>query len=152
LLGSLITNDFSVIHAFVFEYENDTSYVPILFFKRNTTLVFKNSIIYYLFKLTSIKFWLCFLIFTQKYLIMQTASVPGFLRTLLIIIAFYYIFKFLIRLLLPYLLKKMAQKAAQQMNQQAPFSNQQTQNQQTKSNTPPVKKKVGEYIDYEEIE
>jgi hypothetical protein len=82
---------------------------------------------------------------------METASMPGFLKTILYIIAFYYIFKFLARLFLPVIAKKVVEKASQQYQQQQ-------QNYQQKNNTPadtfekPKEKKVvGEYIDFEEI-
>jgi hypothetical protein len=86
---------------------------------------------------------------------MQTASVPGFIRTILIIVGIYYAFKILARLLMPFLLRKMVQKAEQsfkqQMNNPNPNSNQ-TQNTATSFEKPKPKKQVGEYIDYEEVE
>ena len=45
---------------------------------------------------------------------MQEASIPGFVKTLLWILAFYYIFKFLARLFFPILVKKAVQKAEEQ--------------------------------------
>lgn len=86
---------------------------------------------------------------------MQTASVPGLIRTLLIIIGIYYAFKILARFLMPILLRKMVQKAEQNFKQQADFYNQNQTKNQTSSNahtTPKPKKQVGEYIDYEEVE
>ena len=59
---------------------------------------------------------------------MQTASVPGFIRTILIIVAIYYAFKILVRLLMPFLLRKMFQKAEQNFKQQTNYQNQ-SQNQ-----------------------
>jgi len=86
---------------------------------------------------------------------MQEASFNGLLKTLFWIIAIYYIVKFLARLLLPVLAKKMVEKASEQFQQQQ----QQYQNQQQnpidiniKSDKPREKKKVGEYIDYEELD
>ncbi|MES2746861.1 MAG: DUF4834 domain-containing protein [Bacteroidota bacterium] len=86
---------------------------------------------------------------------MQEASFNGLLKAILWIFAFYYIFKFLARLFLPVIVKKVAQKAEEQFKQQ----HQNYQNQQTtatapnyKSDKPRETKKVGEYIDYEEVE
>ncbi|MBE0391352.1 hypothetical protein HNQ02_001065 [Flavobacterium sp. 7E] len=93
---------------------------------------------------------------------MQTASFYGFIRTLFYIIAFYYIFKFLAKLFLPLLLKKVVQKAETNFKQQ----HQNTQdNSWNKSQAeqevfykPPTSKnyketkKVGDYVDYEEID
>ncbi|GIZ10521.1 DUF4834 family protein [Flavobacterium sp. UMI-01] len=92
---------------------------------------------------------------------METASFIGFFKTLLYIMAFYYIFKFLARIFLPILLKKAVEKAGSNFQQQ----------QQTKDNSwnktssagdiyykPPTSgnpkstKKVGDYVDYEEID
>jgi hypothetical protein len=86
---------------------------------------------------------------------MQEAGFPTIVRTLFWIVAIYYIVKFLARLFLPILAKKMVEKAGQQFQQQQ----QQYQNQQQnptdiniKSDKPREKKKVGEYIDYEELD
>ena len=80
---------------------------------------------------------------------MQTASFTGLVRTLLIMIGIYYAFKIIARILMPIILRKMVQKAEQNFKQQT-----QNQPQQTASNfdKPKVKKEVGEYIDYEEVE
>ncbi|MFY7742263.1 MAG: DUF4834 domain-containing protein [Flavobacterium sp.] len=83
---------------------------------------------------------------------MQTASIPGFIRTILIIIGIYYAFKLISRILLPILLRKMVQKAEKSFQQQMEFQ----QQQQAANQAPPKakmteKKKVGEYIDYEEV-
>lgn len=87
---------------------------------------------------------------------METASFTGLLRTLLWIIFIYYALKFLMRLLAPYLFQQVVKKAEenfrqQQQNYQQQYS-QQTQQQNTKNEMPREKKKVGEYIDFEEIE
>jgi hypothetical protein len=89
---------------------------------------------------------------------MNTAAMPTVLKTICTIILFYYLFKFGMRLLAPYLLRKVAKKAEEhlknQFNQQ---QNQQTNYQQNnepkrdKNNIKPTKK-VGEYIDFEEVE
>lgn len=86
---------------------------------------------------------------------MQTASVPGFIRTILIIVGIYYAFKILARLLMPILLRKMVQKAEQNFKQQMNYPNQnttQSQNTATSFEKPKSKKQVGEYIDYEEVD
>ena len=93
---------------------------------------------------------------------MQTASFSGFIRTLFYILAFYYIFKFLAKLFLPILVKKVVEKAGQNMQQQQQYS-QGNQWNQTHTNdeviyttknekNPRETKKVGEYVDYEEID
>lgn len=86
---------------------------------------------------------------------MQEASIPGFVKTLLWILAFYYIFKFLARLFFPVLIKKAVQKAEEQFKQQYQNQTNSTDfnsNVTPKSDKPRETKKVGEYIDYEEIE
>ena len=91
---------------------------------------------------------------------METASFNGFLRTLLYIFAFYYIFKFLAKLFLPHLIKKAVEKAGQNFEkQQQTYQNAQQNTSNPKdiifdaaSDKPREKKKVGEYVDYEEIE
>lgn len=96
--------------------------------------------------------------------ILQQASLNGFIRTVLIIVGVWYAFKFLMRLLAPYLMKKMVQKAESnfRQNYDQQFGNTQNQNQYQKkesshtnssnSHNPRSTKKIGEYIDYEEIE
>lgn len=87
---------------------------------------------------------------------MQEASVVGFLRTILIIIGIYYAIKFLARLFMPFLMRKMIQKAEKNFQEQQQFyTNQQQQKSDSNSKTKkqaPATKKVGEYIDFEEIE
>jgi hypothetical protein len=93
---------------------------------------------------------------------MQTASFTGFIKALFYMIAFYYIFRFLAKLFLPLIVKKVVEKAGQNMQQQ-----QQQQQQNTWNNTqskdeiiynsenvkkPRETKKVGDYVDYEEID
>jgi hypothetical protein len=92
---------------------------------------------------------------------MEMASFNGFLKTLFYIILFYYIAKFLVRLFLPIVVKKVVQKAGenfqkqyQNNQQQNPFGfdNDQNNAASSKNTKPRETKKVGEYIDYEEIE
>ncbi|MFN3753676.1 DUF4834 domain-containing protein [Flavobacterium sp.] len=82
---------------------------------------------------------------------METASMPGFVKTILWIIAIYYIFKFLARLFLPVVAKKVVEKAAQQFQQQQQQYQEQQQAQTSKAEKPKEKKIVGDYIDFEEI-
>jgi hypothetical protein len=75
---------------------------------------------------------------------MQEASLPGFVRTLLWILAFF-----------PILVKKAVQRAEEQFKQQHQNQSNSThynQENSPKSDKPRETKKVGEYIDYEEIE
>jgi hypothetical protein len=70
---------------------------------------------------------------------------------------FYYVFKFLARLLLPIMVKKVVEKAGQNFQQQ--YQNQQNPNNQeekvsstSSTSKPRETKKVGEYVDFEEID
>lgn len=92
---------------------------------------------------------------------MQVASFTGFVKTLFYIITFYYIFKFLAKLFLPILVKKVVEKAGENMQQQQRQYQDSWQNSRdgetTVYNTENVKKsretkKVGDYVDYEEID
>lgn len=98
---------------------------------------------------------------TMDETILQQASLQGIIRTVLIIAAVYYGFKILMRLLAPYLMKKVIQKAESNFKQNygQQFNNQGNTYQQTNTSSdsskfekPRSTKKVGEYIDYEEIE
>jgi uncharacterized ion transporter superfamily protein YfcC len=83
---------------------------------------------------------------------METASIPGFVRTIFWIIAIYYIIKILARLFLPVIAKKVVEKASQQFQQQQEnYQNQNTTQNQT-NQKPKEKKIVGDYVDFEEIE
>jgi hypothetical protein len=94
--------------------------------------------------------------FWQKYLIMQTASFSGLLKVILYFFAFYYAFKFLARLFLPVLVKKVVDKAGQNFQQYHSYQNTSAddpiRSNTPKSDKPRETKKVGEYVDYEEIE
>ena len=92
---------------------------------------------------------------------METASFNGFIKMIFYIILFYYIFKFLVKLFLPVLLKKVVQKAGENFQQQYqtnsnPFQGQSNQDEIIKNTStngnPKATKKVGEYIDYEELD
>lgn len=85
------------------------------------------------------------------------ASFTGFIETLCYILFFYYVLKFLARLFLPFMVKKVVEKAGQNFQQQ--YQNQQNHNNTQDSNPlnstdskPRENKKVGEYVDFEEIE
>lgn len=92
---------------------------------------------------------------------MQTASFTGILKTICYILAFYYIFKFLARLFLPIMVKKVVEKAGANFQQQyqSQYQQQQASSGQdeiiydsVQQKNPRETKKVGEYVDYEEIE
>ncbi len=93
---------------------------------------------------------------------MQEASFSSFIRTVFYILMFYYLFKFLARLFLPMLVKKAVEKAGenfqkqQQQTQDAAWKRAQTNDEiiykETESKNPRETKKVGDYVDYEEIE
>ncbi|WP_418263213.1 DUF4834 family protein [Flavobacterium faecale] len=93
---------------------------------------------------------------------METASFIGFLRTVLYIMAFYYIFKFLAKLFLPLLLKKAVEKAGTNFQQQQQQAQDNSWNKTSSagdiyykpptSGNPKSTKKVGDYVDYEEID
>jgi hypothetical protein len=103
-----------------------------------------------------------FINFEKNYTIMQEASFTG-LRIIIGIIAFYYIFKFLARIFLPVLVKKAVEKAGENFQRQQQYSQHNTW-QKTRANNdeiiintanaknPRETKKVGDYVDYEEID
>ena len=93
---------------------------------------------------------------------MQDASFSGFIRTLFYILAFYYIIKFLAKLFLPLLVKKVVEKAGENFQQQQQNA-QRNSWQKTPNNDEIIidtanakktreTKKVGDYVDYEEID
>jgi hypothetical protein len=97
-----------------------------------------------------------FINFGENHIVMQTASFTGVIETIFYIVLFYYIFKYALKLLLPMMLKKAVEKAGENFRQQ---SQNQYQNHDRPTNTQPknsVKpretKKVGEYVDFEELE
>ena len=93
---------------------------------------------------------------------MQTASFNGIIKTLFYMIAFYYIFRFLAKLFLPLLVKKVVQKAGenfQKQQQNAQDNSWKTTQSKDEviyttpnSKKPRETKKVGDYVDYEEID
>lgn len=97
-------------------------------------------------------------------MIMQEASFTNLFKTIMWIIAFYYIFKFLARIFLPVLVKKAVEKAGENFQRQQQYGQNNTW-QQTRTNNndeiiidtanakkPRETKKVGDYVDYEEID
>ena len=93
---------------------------------------------------------------------MQEASFNGLLKAIFYMIAFYYIFKFLARLFLPILVKKAVEKAGENFQKQQQYAQgnpwQKTSNNDEiiidTANTKKTRetKKVGDYVDYEEID
>ncbi len=99
---------------------------------------------------------------------MQEASFSGLFKTIMWVIAFYYIFKFLARIFLPVLVKKAVEKAGENFDrqqQQYRQYNQANSWQSTRTNSndeiiidtanakkPRETKKIGDYVDYEEID
>ena len=93
-----------------------------------------------------------------------TASVMGLLRTILIILLIYFGLKILSRIFAPFLLRFVAKKAEQRFGDQfGQFQNQNGSQKNTgkegetvidkmPNKTESSNDKVGEYIDYEEIE
>ena len=93
---------------------------------------------------------------------MQTASFTGFIKALFYMIAFYYIFRFLAKLFLPLIVKKVVEKAGENMQKQQQYAQDNTwKKTQSKdeviyntanAKNPRETKKVGDYVDYEEID
>ncbi|QIH38079.1 DUF4834 family protein [Flavobacterium sp. Sr18] len=93
---------------------------------------------------------------------MQTASFIGFIKAIFYMIAFYYIFRFLAKLFLPLLVKKVVEKAGENMQKQQQYAQDNTwKKTQSKdeviyntanAKNPRETKKVGDYVDYEEID
>jgi hypothetical protein len=84
---------------------------------------------------------------------MEMASGSSLLRTLAIIILCYYLFKFLMRIFAPIIMQKAVNKMQEKMQEQYNKQQQQQQNTTTQSTQfqSREKEKVGDYIDYEEI-
>ena len=87
---------------------------------------------------------------------METASFASLVKTLFYIFIIYYAIKFLARLLLPVVAKKVVEKASEQFQkqkQQQNYNNQTSStNQTSNSDKPRETKKVGDYVDFEEID
>nr|WP_317048675.1 DUF4834 family protein [Flavobacterium glaciei] len=86
----------------------------------------------------------------------------GFIKAIIYMIAFYYIFRFLAKLFLPLIVKKVVQKAGENMQKQQQYAQDNSwKKTQTKdeviyntanAKNPRETKKVGDYVDYEEID
>lgn len=91
---------------------------------------------------------------------MQMASFTGFLRTILIILLVYYGVKILMRLFAPYFVRYMSKKMQERFGgqfHQPPHDINRPKDGETVIDKMPQQrkssdKKVGEYIDYEEID
>lgn len=91
---------------------------------------------------------------------LQTASFMGILRTILIILVVYYIFKIIARLAAPYMMGYMSKKMEDRFRGQSQYNPRQNHNQkvgETVIDKVPKQEQhssdeVGEYIDYEEVE
>lgn len=89
-------------------------------------------------------------------MIMVMASFSGIVRTLVIMILVFYAIKFLLRIFAPLIMQQVVKKAGQSFYEQQQQAAQNSQRDQTFNGPkmpekPREKKKVGEYIDYEEI-
>jgi len=86
---------------------------------------------------------------------METASLATVIETLFYILLFYYVFKFVMRLLLPVAVRKVVEKAQEDMGRRQ-YSQTNARTGETVYQKPPQRpretKKVGEYVDFEEIE
>lgn len=90
---------------------------------------------------------------------MQYANLTNLIKNILIIVFIWYAVKFLFRLFFPVLVKAAVNKAGQNFQQQQQQYQQRSQNQTqdftaptVNSDKPREKKKVGEYIDFEELD
>lgn len=102
------------------------------------------------------------IVFLRKLnLMLQEASLYGFVRTILIIVLVWYAIKILTRLFAPFLMRYMSNKVQQKFEGQFGQQQQRQQPKQKEGETVIDKipnrdsssnSKVGEYIDYEEVE
>ena len=97
-----------------------------------------------------------FINFAKNTVTMQEASFNGFVKMMFSLILFYYVVKFLAKLFLPILVKKAVEKAGEKFQQNQNYnSHQNTQDEviiNKNSDKPRETKKVGEYVDFEEID
>ena len=97
-----------------------------------------------------------FINFEKNILIMQTANFNGFIKMIFWLIIFYYVVKFLAKLFLPVMIKKVVKKAEENFKQQQGYNNPNPINKdvsdKTQNDKPRETKKVGEYVDFEEID
>lgn len=100
--------------------------------------------------------------FYKNFMIMETASFAGVIKTICTLIIIYYALVLLMRLLAPVLVQQVVKKATQNFTRQSGQQQQQyTQQQNFKEQykapkqqnaNPKSKKQVGEYIDFEELD
>lgn len=87
---------------------------------------------------------------------MQEASFNGFFKLIIYMIGFYYLIKFLSKLFLPIIIKKAVNKVQENFDkhQSNPNFNQNREPdfQSSKKENPKSTKKIGDYIDYEELD
>lgn len=83
---------------------------------------------------------------------MQTAGLAQLFESLVTLLLIYYVIKFLARLFLPTIAKKVVEKAAEQFKEQQKQNASATNHDHLKSDKPKETKKVGEYVDFEEID
>lgn len=85
---------------------------------------------------------------------METANFQSLIKTVFWIFIIYHVVKFLTRIFLPVLAKKVVQKASEQFQkQQQQYTNSNPTDDNTVKKTKTFEtKKVGEYVDFEEIE
>lgn len=87
---------------------------------------------------------------------MQEASFNGFFKLILYMIGFYYLIKFLSKLFLPIIIKKAVNKVQENFDkhQSNPNFNQRSESdfKSSKKENPKSTKKIGDYIDYEELD
>ena len=85
----------------------------------------------------------------------QTASILGLAKTILILLLAYSIYKYVMRILFPWIIRSVARKMAQKFNQQPPNYNSQNEGDisidKTEKKQRP-KQDFGEYVDYEELD
>lgn len=81
----------------------------------------------------------------------------GLLRTILIIIIFYYLFRFVVRLIAPYLLAKGMNKMNDHLKREQNFKTQKRREegkvtiQNNRDSEKKISPNLGEYVDYEEV-
>ena len=77
----------------------------------------------------------------------------GVIKVIFYILLFYYAVKFIMRLLLPVMVQKTVQHMEETLrNQSQQYQQNRTQSEPPKQKYPRETKKVGEYVDFEEIE
>ena len=82
-------------------------------------------------------------------------SLVGLLQLIVEIMIFYYVVKFLAKLFLPMLVKKAVEKASEKYQENQNYYNTNNQDEviiNKKNTNPAATKKVGEYVDFEEID